>query len=74
VSQTLPSPILIFFKKTRKNLKASQRILFLDQSMKKSENRFHKRTDEELTNFIRKLELQALETAEERLPLYLKVG
>jgi SAM-dependent methyltransferase len=42
--------------------------------MKNPENRFHKRTDEELTNFIKKLELQALETAEERLPLYLKVG
>ncbi len=42
--------------------------------MKKPENRFHKRTDEELTDFIKKLELQALETAEERLPLYLKVG
>lgn len=42
--------------------------------MKKTENRFHKRTDEELTDFIKKLELQALETAEERLPLYLKVG
>jgi SAM-dependent methyltransferase len=42
--------------------------------MKKTENRFHKRTDDELTDFIKKLELQALETAEERLPLYLKVG
>ena len=42
--------------------------------MKKQENRFHKRTDEELSDFIKKLELQALETAEERLPLYLKVG
>jgi ubiquinone/menaquinone biosynthesis C-methylase UbiE len=42
--------------------------------MKKTENRFHKRTDEELSDFIKKLELQALETAEERLPLYLKVG
>jgi len=42
--------------------------------MKKPEHRFHKRTDEELTDFIKKLELQALETAEERLPLYLKVG
>jgi ubiquinone/menaquinone biosynthesis C-methylase UbiE len=42
--------------------------------MKKPENRFHKRTDEELMDFIKKLELQALETAEERLPLYLKVG
>jgi SAM-dependent methyltransferase len=36
--------------------------------------RFHKRTNRELTDFIRKLELQALETAEERLPLYLQVG
>ncbi len=34
----------------------------------------HKRTREELNNFIKKLELQAVETAEERLPLYLKVG
>jgi SAM-dependent methyltransferase len=42
--------------------------------MKNTKNRFHKRTDEELTDFIKKLELQALETAEERLPLYLKVG
>jgi SAM-dependent methyltransferase len=42
--------------------------------MKKPEKRFHKRTDEELTDFIKKLELQAVETAEERLPLYLKVG
>jgi ubiquinone/menaquinone biosynthesis C-methylase UbiE len=42
--------------------------------MKKTENKFHKRTDDELTDFIRKLELQALETAEERLPLYLNVG
>jgi ubiquinone/menaquinone biosynthesis C-methylase UbiE len=42
--------------------------------MKKNENRFHKRNDDELNDFIKKLELQALETAEERLPLYLKVG
>ena len=35
---------------------------------------FHKRSQEELRDFIRKLELQALETAEERLPLYLEVG
>jgi ubiquinone/menaquinone biosynthesis C-methylase UbiE len=42
--------------------------------MKKPENKYHKRTDDELTDFIKKLELQALETAEERLPLYLKVG
>lgn len=42
--------------------------------MKTTEGRFHKRTDDELTSFMKKLELQALETAEERLPLYLKVG
>ncbi|KYK22970.1 ubiquinone/menaquinone biosynthesis protein [Thermoplasmatales archaeon SM1-50] len=41
--------------------------------MKKTENKFHKRTNEELIDFIKKLELQALETAEERLPLYLIV-
>lgn len=35
--------------------------------------RFHKRTDEEVEDFLKKLELQAQETAEERLPLYLKV-
>jgi SAM-dependent methyltransferase len=37
-------------------------------------NIFHRRSKEELADFIKKLELQALETAEERLPLYLKVG
>ena len=37
-------------------------------------DKFHKRSDKELTDFIKKLELQALETAEERLPLYLEVG
>jgi len=41
--------------------------------MKTDKNRFHKRKDDEITDFIKKLELQALETAEERLPLYLKV-
>lgn len=35
---------------------------------------FHKRSKEDLSDFIKKLELQALETAEERLPLYLEVG
>jgi len=35
---------------------------------------FHKRSKEELTDFIKKLELQAVETAEERIPLYLEVG
>lgn len=37
-------------------------------------NIFHRRSKEELSDFIKKLELQALETAEERLPLYLRVG
>jgi ubiquinone/menaquinone biosynthesis C-methylase UbiE len=34
----------------------------------------HKRSQDEIQDFVRKLELQAVETAEERLPLYLKVG
>ena len=42
----------------------------------KSKNKIesHKRSKEDLGDFIKKLELQALETAEERIPLYLKVG
>jgi ubiquinone/menaquinone biosynthesis C-methylase UbiE len=35
---------------------------------------YHKRSREDLDDFIKKLELQALETAEERIPLYLEVG
>ena len=35
---------------------------------------FHKRSKDDFKTFIKKLELQALETAEERLPLYLEVG
>jgi SAM-dependent methyltransferase len=35
---------------------------------------FHKRTKDELDDFIRKLELQALETIEERSPLYKEIG
>ena len=35
---------------------------------------FHKRSKDDLEEFIKKLELQALETAEERIPLYLEVG
>ncbi len=35
---------------------------------------FHKRSKEDFDDFIKKLELQALETAEERIPLYLEVG
>ena len=42
------------------------------KSKKKSE--FHRRSNDDLNNFIKKLELQALETAEERIPLYLEVG
>ena len=34
----------------------------------------YKRSKEDLGDFVKKLELQALETAEERIPLYLKVG
>lgn len=41
---------------------------------KNSCDKFHKRSEEELKDFIKKLDLQALETAEERLPLYLDVG
>jgi len=35
---------------------------------------FHKRSKDDLNDFIKKLELQALETAEERMPLYIEVG
>jgi len=43
--------------------------------MKQGRNiEFHKRSKEDLNDFIKKLELQALETAEERIPLYLEVG
>jgi ubiquinone/menaquinone biosynthesis C-methylase UbiE len=34
----------------------------------------HKRNKEDFDDFIKKLELQALETAEERIPLYLEIG
>ena len=37
-------------------------------------NKFHRRSEEDLNDFIKKLELQALETAEERIPLYMEVG
>ena len=43
--------------------------------MKSKKNiEFHKRSKEDFDDFIKKLELQALETAEERIPLYLEVG
>ena len=35
---------------------------------------FHKRSKEEFDDFIKKLELQSLETAEERIPLYIESG
>ncbi len=34
----------------------------------------HNRSREDLDDFIKKLELQALETSEERIPLYLEIG
>ena len=34
----------------------------------------HKRSKEDFKDFIKKLDLQSLETAEERIPLYLQVG
>jgi ubiquinone/menaquinone biosynthesis C-methylase UbiE len=40
----------------------------------KTNNESHKRSKEDFKDFIKKLELQALETAEERIPLYLEVG
>ena len=43
--------------------------------MKSKKNiEFHKRSKEDFNDFIKKLSLQALETAEERIPLYLEVG
>jgi len=42
--------------------------------MKLLNNESHRRSKEDFDDFIKKLELQALETAEERLPLYLEVG
>jgi len=41
---------------------------------KNSDLQSHKRSKEDFLDFIKKLELQALETAEERLPLYREVG
>lgn len=36
--------------------------------------KFHKKTNENFKDLLRKLELQAVETAEERFPLYIEVG
>ncbi|MCD6237638.1 MAG: methyltransferase domain-containing protein [Thermoplasmata archaeon] len=41
---------------------------------KKRSRLSHGRSKEEFNDFLKKLELQAIETAEERIPLYLKVG
>jgi ubiquinone/menaquinone biosynthesis C-methylase UbiE len=41
-------------------------------SKKRTES--HKRSKQDLDAFIKKLELQAIETSEERIPLYLRVG
>jgi ubiquinone/menaquinone biosynthesis C-methylase UbiE len=41
---------------------------------RRSINRFKKDINDEFQDFIKKLYLQAIETAEERIPLYLKVG
>ena len=48
--------------------------VFVIKMKKKKNIEFHKRSKEDFKDFIKKLELQALETAEERLPLYLEVG
>ena len=48
--------------------------VFVIKMKKKKNIEFHKRSKEDFKDFIKKLELQALETAEERIPLYLEVG
>lgn len=48
--------------------------IFVKKMKSKKNIEFHKRSKEDLDDFIKKLELQALETAEERIPLYLEVG
>jgi ubiquinone/menaquinone biosynthesis C-methylase UbiE len=73
VSQALSSSLIIYKKRTG-NSYTTTVLSFSRTPMKHKDDRFHKRSDDELTNFIKKLQLQALETAEERLPLYLKVG
>lgn len=47
----------------------------LKKEMRKNKNlEFPKRSKEDFKDFIKKLELQAIETAEERIPIYLEVG
>ena len=48
--------------------------VFVIKMNKKENIEFHRRSKEDFKDFIKKLELQALETAEERIPLYLEVG
>jgi hypothetical protein len=53
-SSCIPDPLFSsFFKKRLENLIPPQYFLFLELSMKKTENSFHKRTDDELTDFIK---------------------
>ncbi len=40
----------------------------------KKPTKFHRDTNEDFSEFLKKLEFQAIETAEERIPLYLRVG
>ena len=40
----------------------------------KPKSKYNKKSKEDFSDFIKKLELQALETAEERIPLYLEAG
>ena len=42
--------------------------------MTKKPVKFHRKSNEDFDDLVKKLELQALETAEERFPLYLEVG
>lgn len=49
-------------------------VLYREMTRKKRSRLSHGRSKEEFNDFLKKLELQAIETAEERIPLYLKVG
>lgn len=51
-----------------------RRVLYREMTRKKRSRLSHGRSKEEFNDFLKKLELQAIETAEERIPLYLKVG
>jgi len=41
---------------------------------RKKPTKFKKSTNEDFSEFLKKLEFQAIETAEERIPLYLRIG